>query len=406
MRHKFGIKSSNIIFIVFIILFVMYTYNFNKTHAYSSSENSQASVAASYAKAKVTAVNNDAVVENGDYYYEGAHRGEQIVELVITDGKYKGRIVETKNYLITTNYMFLKKNDRVTVQVGEDQLKDDVYFNIYQYDRTGIIFLMIAVFMLLIVLVGKWKGVKTILALIFSIYMIIYFTLPLIYHGKSPVMISILTVVCITLVTLYLLNGWNQKTKAAAISTALGLVSAGVIYTIFSVMLHITGYSTGSASEILLIQGTFGMQIKDILFATILIASLGAVMDVGMSISSALLEMVEIKPDITKRQLFVSGMNIGQDMIGTMTNTLILAFVGTSFISMIIIALSGTSIKRILNSNFLSIELLQGLSGTMAIVLTVPIASLICASLYVRRDKSHSETDSGETFSDESRTLE
>jgi len=147
-------------------------------------------------------------------------------------------------------------------------------------------------------------------------------------------------------------------------------------------LLHITGFHVGEASSILLIKATYGLQIRDILFATILIASLGAVMDVGMSISSALHEIVEMKPDITKKQLFVSGMNIGKDMIGTMTNTLILAFVGSSFISIMTIALSEMKVTQLINSNYFSVELLQGLSATMAVVLTVPIASFISAYLY------------------------
>jgi len=385
MREKININIANIIFVIFIILFFIYTYNFNKNHSYAVAETSESAPGIAFAKGKVLSVNNDGVQENADLYFKEAHKGEQIVELKILEGEYKGEVVQCKNYLLTTNYMFLKENDRVLVQITKNVVNDEMCYDIYQYDRRTVIYVMIGLFVLSIILIGRMKGVKTILALCFALYTILYFTLPLIYHGKSPIMISILSVVLISVVTFVLLNGWSDKTRGAFISTSLGVVSAGVIYSIFSAFLHITGFHTAEASSIMLIQSTFGLQIKDILFATILIASLGAVMDVGMSITSALHEIMEIKPEITKKQLFVSGMNIGKDMIGTMANTLILAFVGTSFISIITISFAGMNIKQLINSNYISIELLQGLSATMAVVLTVPIASFVSAYLYTEK---------------------
>ena len=387
MREKININIANIIFVIFIILFFIYTYNFNKNHSYSIGETSESAPGLAFAKGKVISVNNDEVEENGDSYFEGAHKGEQFVELEILEGEYKGKLVQCNNYLLTTNYMFLKENDRVLIQITKDVVNDEMCYSIYQYDRRTVIYMMIVLFALIIILVGKMKGVKTVLALCFALYTILYFTLPLIYHGKSPIMISILTVVLISAITLFLLNGWSEKTKAAFISTTLGVISAGVIYSVFSALLHITGFHVGEASSILLIKATYGLQVRDILFATILIASLGAVMDVGMSISSALHEIVEMKPDITKKQLFVSGMNIGKDMIGTMTNTLILAFVGSSFISIMTIALSEMKVTQLINSNYFAVELLQGLSATMAVVLTVPIASFTSAYLYTEQSK-------------------
>ena len=124
-----------------------------------------------------------------------------------------------------------------------------------------------------------------------------------------------------------------------------------------------------------------GLYIKDIMFAGILISSLGAIMDVAMSITSSLYEIHTHKPDITAKELFVSGIEIGKDMIGTMTNTLILAFAGSAFISLLVFISYNVDIKQLLNSNFITIEFAQGITGTLGIVLTVPIASLLTASL-------------------------
>jgi len=383
MKEKFNISMIHVLVILFIISFFAYTYNFNKNHSYTVAEDTD--IAATYVKGKVLEIVSEEIDE--DRYYPGAYMGEQIVRFEILKGDYKGKIVEAKNYLQTTNYMYLEANDTVLVQITKLEDSDEVFFEIHQYYRQTGVYIMVGLFFLLVILVGRKKGVKTILSLCFAMYTIFFFTMPLIYHGKSPILISVLTVVVITLVTLYLLNGWSKKTFSAIISTALGVVSAGIVYVIFSGLLNITGYSTNEADSILLLYLEFGLQIKDLLFATILISSLGAVMDVGMSISSALSEMIDVKPDMSRKQLFESGMHIGQDMIGTMTNTLILAFTGGAFISMILLALSSMSLTRLFNSNYAVIEIIQGLAGTMAIVLTVPIASFVSAYLYTRKQE-------------------
>ena len=132
---------------------------------------------------------------------------------------------------------------------------------------------------------------------------------------------------------------------------------------------------------------TFGeLQIKDILFAGILISSLGAIMDTGMSIVSALFEVYHHQPNLTRKELFNSGIEIGKDMIGTMTNTLILAFTGSAFVSLLVLFSYNVDVQQLMNSNYIAIEFAQGIAGTLGIVLTVPIASLIASTFLVKQD--------------------
>ena len=127
------------------------------------------------------------------------------------------------------------------------------------------------------------------------------------------------------------------------------------------------------------------IKIGELLFAGILIASLGAVMDVGMSIASTLNELKEQNPQMMLKELFQSGMNVGRDMMGTMTNTLIFAYVGGAMTTLVINYAYDLSYRQLANSYVIGIEIMQGLSGSLGVVLTVPITALIASFLAVRK---------------------
>ena len=135
----------------------------------------------------------------------------------------------------------------------------------------------------------------------------------------------------------------------------------------------------------MLISQETGLKIKDVLFAGVLISSLGAIMDTGMSIVSALYEVYTHNPGLNTRELFLSGIEMGKDMIGTMTNTLILAFTGSAFITLLVFLSYQVQVNQLFNSNYLTIEIAQGICGSFGIVITVPAASLITAAFLVRK---------------------
>ena len=233
--------------------------------------------------------------------------------------------------------------------------------------------------LLVIIAIGRGKGVKAILGLAYTLYLVIFLLLPTVFSGYSPVLMSIICVALSTIVTLMLLNGASKKTYSAIVATVLGVVlSAGGFY-LMSLVLKVNGFSVDEAESLVLINQATGLSIKDILFAGILISSLGAIMDVGMSIVSALSELFHHQPNLTQKQIFDSGIEIGKDMIGTMTNTLILAFTGSAFVSLLVLFSYNVDIKQLLSSNYIAIEFAQGIAGTLGIVLTVPIASFISA---------------------------
>lgn len=304
--------------------------------------------------------------------------GKQVVVVEILEGKSAGKRVEIDNYLTAAHNVEVVIGSKVIISADEPDGIDS-YYTVYNFDRGLGMIIFTCVLLLVIIAIGRGKGVKAILGLAYTLYLVIFLLLPTVFSGYSLVLMSIICVALSTIVTLMLLNGASKKTYSAIVATVLGVVlSAGGFY-LMSLVLKVNGFSVDEAESLVLINQATGLSIKDILFAGILISSLGAIMDVGMSIVSALSELFHHQPNLTQKQIFDSGIEIGKDMIGTMTNTLILAFTGSAFVSLLVLFSYNVDIKQLLSSNYIAIEFAQGIAGTLGIVLTVPIASFISA---------------------------
>ena len=171
------------------------------------------------------------------------------------------------------------------------------------------------------------------------------------------------------------------------LNTVLGTFSAGIVFFLFTKILHITGCCMDEAESLVLISQTTGLQMNQVLFAGIMITSLGAVMDIAVSIGAAMYEIAELNEQLSVKRLFQAGMNIGKDMIGTMTNTLILAFAGGSISTLIVFISYGVQYHQLLSSDYLTMEIAKGVAGSMGVVLTVPISALISALCYGKHRK-------------------
>lgn len=382
-------KTAYIIFGIVLVLFFAYTIVFGVTHTYSldTSNNDEMT----FVKGKVTEIVDERL--NDDSSKEGGLIGEQDVKVRILRGVHKGEEVEITNYVSSTHHVMVSKGDKVLVGVNENEGTDiGTTYHIFQFYRPTAIYFLIGFFILIIILIGRKKGIMTILSLSLALYTILMFTLPLIYHGSSPVYIAVMSVIFITVTTLVLLNGMSRKTMAAIVSTLAGILLAGVIYGVFSYFLHLNGYNFSDADMLVAIHLGHGLKPQNILFCIVLIAALGAVMDVAMSITSAIYEMISLGENVEKKRLFIAGMNIGKDMIGTMSNTLILAFAGGSFVTLLVFAANNMQFVQLLSSDIIVMEILQGIACTAGVVLTVPIASFVAVEVLLKK-KEHKEHD-------------
>lgn len=163
---------------------------------------------------------------------------------------------------------------------------------------------------------------------------------------------------------------------------------AGASAKLFGLAAGISGYNVSEIESLLFVAQNTEIQIGGLLFAGILISSLGAVMDVGMSVSSTINEIHEKNPLLSRNELFKSGINVDRDMMGTMSNTLILAFVGGSIITLIINYAYDLPFNQMINSFSIGIEIMQGISGSLGIILTVPFTSFVTSRLLKRSENT------------------
>lgn len=315
---------------------------------------------------------------------ENIEVGYQDITVEVTSGKFKGQNFKIRNSISRLYNYKVKKNTKVVVGMFmEGENIQDI--GIYTYKRDTVIYGLVILLFLLVVIVGRIKGLKSVVSLIFTLITIVYLMLPLMFRGLSPIIAATGTSIVVTLVTLYLINGYSKKTLAAILGTTAGVVIAGFASFVAGELAHLSGLTLENAESIFYIAENSGLKVQGLMFASILIGSLGAVMDMGMSIASALYEVHRVNGKLTARELFKSGINIGQDMIGTMCNTLILAFVGGSLTVLLLLMSANMPSVQLLNLDVLGTELIQGLSGSIGIVLTVPITALAASVIYKRQ---------------------
>ena len=304
--------------------------------------------------------------------------GSQDLAVRLKDGSE----VQMTNYLTDTHNILAEEGSKVIICVDAPDGVEP-YYTLYNYDRTSALVLIFAVFILLMLLVGGKQGANAVLALAVSLLLIVRFTVPAIYRGSSPIAVGALTVFAATAMTLLLLHGATVRALLAAGVTLAGEGTACILFAVSSALLHVGGFQTDQAEGLLVVAQNTGLHLKTLLFAATMIASLGAVMDVAVSLLSALWELKQ-QGTQDGGQLFRSGMNIGKDMIGTMSNTLIFAFAGNALATMLSLTAYGVQASQLLNSNYIALEIAQGLCGTGGVILTVPIASVAAAALFPR----------------------
>lgn len=315
---------------------------------------------------------------DGEYF-----TGTQNIKVKILEGELKGETVEINNYITAQHNVVVNEGRRVVVCADTPE-NADPYFTLYNYDRATSLWILVAMFVLLVIIVGEKRGLMSCIGLGFTMCAVICWLLPSLYNGGNAILVSVITVILSTAVSCFCISGLNRKTVLNIISSTVGCISAGVIYVLFSLILNISGVSMDEAESLVLISQTTGLKLGGVLFSGLLISALGAVMDVAVSIGASLYEIRELNPEITAKELFKSGMNIGRDMIGTMTNTLILAFAGGSIATLIVLASYGVQYNQLLSSNYIALEVAKGLAGSAAVVLTVPISAAVCAFGYAK----------------------
>lgn len=316
---------------------------------------------------------------------DGTRVGEQTVRVRMTSGTLEGQEIETTS---SAGFLFgAPCTVGMRVVVMQSVAGDTVVSSVYSQDRGLQILLFAALYLLALFLIGGLQGVKGALGLVFTFGCVLFVYLPMVYRGWSPFWSAVLVCGVTTVVTLWLLGGPTRKTLAATAGTVAGVVMAGVSASLFSFATGITGWNVSDIESLMTLWNTSGIQVGGLLFSGLLISALGATMDVAMSIASSMAEILAQTPDLSRRDLFRAGMRVGRDMMGTDSNTLILAFAGGSISMLVLNYAYDLPWLQIINSNNIGIAIMQGLADSFGVVLSVPVTVALAMLLYVRPDR-------------------
>ena len=357
--------------ILFLVLYIALLWGYN--HSLDFTRPADYPEGIQYARAEVTSIVDEDMGQDPDYSY--IRIGKQTLEMKILSGKYKDKTIQTMN--------FVTRSTQTEGKIGTRYILGsyDGYFtaNIMSYDRSAIVYILTLAFLGMVIFYGKKKGFAAVAALIVTLLTVVFLFMPMLINGVPAILAAIVVVLLSTLYTIIVLNGFCSKSVIAAICCTACTAFAGLLACFVGRAGGISTLNTPEVEDLLFITEYTKFRIDNLLTAGILIASMGAVMDTSMSIVSSLHEIKEQNPSVTVKQLMNSGMNIGKDIMGTMTNTLILAFVGSSMNLIVIYYMYCMPAISLLNSDFMVVEIVKGLIGSMAVVMSIPAATVLTA---------------------------
>ena len=333
-------------------------------------------------KANVLEIEYDDTAEKRDVSLEADIRYQHL-KIEILDGSHKGETMTIRHTIerIMPGYYIFKVGDKLLVRATEDNGKIETV-KIQEKVRDTQVYLIVGLFVALLLIIGGIKGLKTLVSLVIAVTMIFFGYIPLIIKGVNPILASLGISIPVVIITLIIISGKNIKTLVAIIGTSLGVIISGILAFIFGNLAHLTGLADDSSISLAYIPQFRNLDYKGILFGTILIGAIGAIMDVAISIASALYEINDLDKNISKKNMIISGMNIGKDMMGSMSNTLILAYVGTTLHLIILFIVYRIRFTEIINLDSIATEIIRAMAGSIGLIITIPVTVMIGTAIY------------------------
>ncbi len=335
------------------------------------------------------------LVTNGQSVFNSSSSGEYVrgeVKNIISEEKnefgdiYTYFSLDTGDIILTAVQV---RSDITTENIRRIEVGDDIIVNktengtqyyFSEFIRSDAMIVLGIVFAVLLIVFGRTKGLNTILSLVFTCVSIFYVMIPAVLMGKNIYLWTSITCIYITASTLLLVNGANKKSLAAGIGCMGGVMISFMIAKITDLFIRMSGYIDDGS--IYLSDLPYPVDLKAIIYASILIGAIGAIMDVAVELSASLSEISAKVGKISFKELFWSGINIGRETMGTMSNTLILAYIGGGLSGVLLMVANSSSALFLFNMESVIFEILQALAGSIGILFCIPLTSFVCAALY------------------------
>jgi len=315
-----------------------------------------------------------------------SHAGiEQEVEVLLTSGPLDGQVVSVINYFIPGeplfNIIIEEGKEVIVVAMGPKGSPDQFHLQDVARDRG--VYYLVAILILMLLLIGKKQGFKTIITLAITGALIFRLLLPALLDGASPILMAIIVCSVAIMTTFLIIGGLSVKSLAAIIGTVSGVVTAGLMAIWAGRVASLTGHAEHEAQMLYYLDVT--IDIRGLLFAGIIIGSMGAMTDIGMSVASAAAEIKKANPKISFKELTMGALNVGRDVMGTMANTLILAYVGAAMPLLMLVMAHQIEWLKVINLDMVATELIRGTAGTIGLIAAVPITALVSGLLMANR---------------------
>ena len=332
--------------------------------------------------ALVLSTDDSAIVDTGL-----VRSGEQLCELEILDGRFKGRTVTGVNMLngsLEQDKIF-SPGDRALVVVSHD---GDTITNVTMSDhyRLGWEMVLAAAFALFLILFAGRTGVRAIASFVLTVLVLWKLLVPLYLKGFNPVWVGLALTLVLTVMIIALVYGFDRRCLAAVSGSFLGILVACVLGVVFTDLFQIHG-AVMSYSESLLYSGYQHLDLTKIYMASIFLGASGAVMDLSVDITSAIHEVVEKRPDLSWREAVRSGLNVGRAAMGTMTTTLLFAYSGGYIALLMVFMAQGTPLDNLLNYKYVAAEIIHTVIGSFGLVTVAPFTALTAGWLLTRRQR-------------------
>ena len=334
-----------------------------------------------YASAEVTAVLADNAQEDFQNA-EGRRVGDQELEIRILSGDHKDEIMTVTNYMSALFNVDVDQGDRIIVRIMTDE-DGSYYTSVFNYDRGIVLGAFLLIFFALLAILGGKKGIGALAGLLLTLGCIWFILIPCLIRGVPAIPVTIGVSAVSAAAGLIFLNGYSKKTLCAVCGCVGGVLAAGIAAAAVGTLSPMNGFNMQEAENLILYGADRGLKVSGLLVCGVLISALGAVMDVALGIASSVWEMKEQNPDASAKSLFRSGMQIGKDAMGTMANTLILAFAGSSLNMLILVQTYDIPFLQLINTDSIALEVVQSVAGSVGILLTVPLVAFISARLMV-----------------------
>ena len=344
-----------------------------------------------YEKARVASV--ESRIENRMEYdgFEGRSEIEITFTAKISSGDLKGQeITCTQNLspFLMADYKEVEEGDYVMIVRTEfdDETGSHDRWDFAEYVRLDALIWLGVLFAICLIVFGRGKGFNTLISLVLTVAAVFLVFVPAILAGRNIYLWSIITCVFVIAVTLILVNGASLLSLSAGLGCFCGVTCAGIITLVMDKIVKLTGYTDEHSVYITYLNPNVEIDLKAVIFGAIIVGAVGAILDVSVDIAASLREISRKVENISAGELFKSGITIGRDIIGTMTNTLILAYIGSSLcVVLLLVAYYMNSIEYLFNREMIVVEILQALVGSFGILLAIPLTSLICSVLYTRK---------------------